>query len=149
MNRGFALAALITLASGAAAAQENAARPEVGKPVQEAQSLIREKKFAAALAALDKANAVAKKSAYETYVVEETRAAAELGAGDYGAATNAVEAVLATHILPAADAQKRLLTLVQLQYQQKDYAKTVAAADRYYEAGGADPEPRRLMAQSY
>jgi outer membrane protein assembly factor BamD (BamD/ComL family) len=150
MKHVFVLATLLFGPAGfPAAAQENAARAEVGKPVQQAQALVREKRFTEALAQIKKADAVPKKSAYETYIVEETRAAAELGAGDYAAAVTAVEGVLGTHILPPADAQKRLLTLVQIEYQLKDYAKTIAAAERYYKEGGADPEPRRIEAQSY
>lgn len=153
MRRAFATAAamLATALCGghAAAQQQQAARPEVGKPVQQAQGLVREKKFAAALAELKKADAVAGKSPYETYIIDETRAAADIGAGDYAAAAEAIEGVLATRLLPPADAQKRLLTLVQIEYQLKDYGRTVAAAARYYKEGGSDPEPRRLMAQSY
>ncbi len=126
-----------------------AARAEVGKPVQEAQALVRQKKYAEALERLKAADAVPGKSPYETYVIEETRAAATVANGDYAAAVNALEAVIATHILPQADSAKRLLTIVEIDYRLKDYAKTVAAAERYYKEGGSEPVPRQLMAQSY
>jgi hypothetical protein len=146
-----ALALLALGAAGPAAAAEaqQSARAEVGKPVQEAQALLRAKKFAEALAALRKADAVPDKNPYETYIVDEVRAGAEIGAGDYAAAAAALEGVIGTHILPPADEQQRLATLVRLEYQLKDYAKTVAAGARYYKDGGGDPEPRRLMAQAY
>lgn len=126
-----------------------AARAEVGKPVQDAQALVRAKKYAEALARLKAADAVPDKSPYETYVIEETRAAATVASGDYAAGVKALEAVLATHILPPAEGQKRLLTIVELDYRLKDYPKTVEAALRYYKEGGSEPEPRQLLAQSY
>jgi hypothetical protein len=146
-----ALTVLLGLAASAAsaAADDQTAREQVGKPVQQAQQLVRQKKYADALARLKEADAVPDKSPYETYVIEETRAAAEIGGQDYAAAVKAIDAVLATRILPQAEATKRLVTIVQLDYQLKAYAATVAAARRYYSEGGSDPEPRRLMAQSY
>ncbi|HUB95961.1 MAG TPA: tetratricopeptide repeat protein [Stellaceae bacterium] len=132
-----------------AAENQPAARAEIGKPVQQAQALIRQRKYAEALQELKRADAVGNKSPYETYVIEESRAAAMAGAADYPGAIKALEAVLATHFLPPADALKRLETIVRLDYQIKDYPKTVDAAARYYKDGGADPEPRQLMAQSY
>lgn len=141
---------LCLAASGASAADApQSAREQVGKPVQQAQQLLRQKKYPDALARLKEADAVPNKSPYEIYVIEETRAVAMIGSGDDAAAVKALEAVLATHILPPPDAAKRLASIVQLDYQLKDYPKTVADAQRYYKEGGSDPEPRRLMAQSY
>lgn len=147
----FFIALLLALAGGSARAADNeqAAREQVGKPVQQAQLLVRQKKDAEALARLKEADAVPNKSTYESYIIEETRAVALIDSGDYAGAVKALDAVLATHVLPPADAAKRRLSLVQLDYRLKDYAKTVAAAQSYYREGGTDPEPRRLMAQSY
>ena len=65
------------------------------------------------------------------------------------AAIKALEAVVTTGILPPADALQRVKSLAQLSYQIKDYPAVVAHAERYYKAGGNDPEPRLLMAQAY
>ncbi|HUK59195.1 MAG TPA: hypothetical protein VLV50_08175 [Stellaceae bacterium] len=143
-----ALALLPILCVRAADAPQTA-RAEVGKPVQEAQALVRQRNYPAALERLKAADAVPDKSPYETYVIEETRAAALVASGDYSAGVGALEAVLATHILPPVDEQKRLLTVVELEFRLKDHAKTVAAANRYYQEGGSDPLPRQLTAQSY
>jgi hypothetical protein len=126
-----------------------AAREQVGKPVQQAQQLIRQKKFADALARLKEADAVPDKSPYETYVIAETRAAATAGSGDYAAAAKALDAVLETHILSPPEAAKRRLSIVEIEYRLQTYAKAIDDAQRYYKDGGTDPEPRRLMAQSY
>jgi hypothetical protein len=144
-----ALTVAVMLGAGAgASADDNAARPEIGKPVQQAQQLVREKKIAAALARLKQADAVPGKSRYETYIIAETRAAATLAGGDYAATVTALDQVLATGFLAPAEAAKRLLTLIEIEYRLKDYAKTVADAARYEKAGGTDREPRLLAAQS-
>ena len=52
--------------------------------------------------------------------------------------------MLATGILPPAEALKRVETLVQLSYQAKDYAGAVAYGERYYKEGGSDDGPRLL-----
>ena len=153
MKPRHALIAVLLVALGATAAsaadEEHAAREQVGKPVQQAQQLLRQQKFADALARLNAAEAVPDKSPYETYIIAETRAVALIDSGDDAGAVKALEAVLATRILPQAEAAKRRLSIVQLDYRLKDYPKTVADAQRFYAEGGSDPEPRRLMAQSY
>jgi hypothetical protein len=149
--RRAAIALVLALGLGAppALAQEEAARASVGKPVQDAQSLLKQHKIKEALAKLAEADRVPDKTKYERYVIAETRAAADIAAGDDPGAIAALEAVLATDILGKADSLQRVLTLVQLAYRTKDYAKTVALADRYYKDGGSDAAPRLLAAQAY
>jgi len=125
------------------------ARPEIGQPVQAAEQLMKQKKYDAALVKLKAADAVPDKTAYERYVIAGTRAAIELNRGDDAAAITALEAVLATGILSPQDSLPRLEALVQLNYRVKNYPGTVAAAQRYYKAGGGDPALRLLVAQSY
>lgn len=144
------VALLPPMAGGAWAAEEKlTAREQVGKPVQAAEQLLKQKKYAEALAKLREADAVADKTPYERYVIEATRAVATLETGDYPATIKALEAVLATHILPPGEALKRVETLAQLCYQSKDYAGTVAYGERYYKEGGTEEGLRVLMAQAY
>ena len=118
--------------------------------MQQAQQLVRQKKYAEALARLKEADAVPDKSPYESYVIEETRAAADarqrrLRRRGEGARCGARDA----HPAAGRGGEAAVSALVQLEYRLKDYAKTVDYAQRYYKEGGSDPEPRRLMAQSY
>jgi Tetratricopeptide repeat len=151
MTRGrlpvLALAMTIGLA-GTAAAESPAARPAIGRPVQQAQILVREKKYEAALAKLKEAASVRNPSPYEAYIIAETRAAAFLASGNDAEAAGALEAVLATRFLAPAEAAQRLLTLVELEYRLKDWPKTVAMAKRYQAAGGRARAPQLLMAQA-
>jgi outer membrane protein assembly factor BamD (BamD/ComL family) len=135
--------------SAAAADAKQTARERVGKPVQAAEQLLKQKKYKEALAKLQDADAVAGKTPYEIYVIEATRAAVYLDDADDAAAIKALEAVLTTGILPPADALQRVESLAQLSYRIKNYAAVVAYAERYYKEGGTDPEPRLLMAQAY
>lgn len=142
-------AALPPFAGPALAAEEQAARAIVGKPVQEAQALLRQRKYKEALAKLREADAAKDKTPYEVYVIAETRANADLGSEDYPAAITALEAVLTTGILPPADRLKRLLSIVEIEYRIKDYPALIDAANRYYKEGGTDGNPRLLTAQAY
>ncbi|HZB91047.1 MAG TPA: hypothetical protein VE397_06375, partial [Stellaceae bacterium] len=153
---GLALAALLGASAGmtapsaafAAAAEAPSARPQIGRPVEQAQRLLREHRLKEALAKLAEADAVAHKTPYETYVIEATRASALLEAGDDRGAIRSLEAVLATQILPPAEALDRVETLVKLCYEAKDSARLATYVARYYREGGKDQEPHLLAAQA-
>lgn len=150
LSRAVLAALLLATNSGAWAAEGSlSAREEVGKPVQAAEQLLKQKRFREALAKLQEADAVPGKTPYEVYVIEAMRAVAALDSGDYPGTIKALEAVLATGILPPAEALKRVETLVQLSYQAKNYAGAVAYGERYYKDGGKAEGPRLLMAQAY
>jgi len=147
---GFAAAAgLASIRPALAAEEKQTARAEVGKPVEAAAQLLKQKKFKEALARLQEADAVPDKTQYETYVIEGTRAVIYLNSADYANAIKPLEAVLSTGMLAPAEALKRVEVLVQLEYQLKNYPKVVDYANRYYQDGGSDAEPRLLMAQAY
>ncbi len=130
------------------AAEAPSARLQIGRPVQQAEQLLKEGRLREALAELAEADAVENKTPYETYVIEATRAAVLLQSGDYPGTIKALEAVLATGLLPPADALNRIETLVKLCYQAKDYQKLGEYAERYYRSGGTDAEPHLLLAEA-
>ncbi len=88
--RSIVLAA--ALACGVAYSQE-ALRPEVGKPLQQAQDMIKAGKYREALAKVRDAEAVGGKTANETLMIERMRIAAASGAGDVDTAAKAFEAI--------------------------------------------------------
>ena len=150
LSLAFFSAALGDFPSRASAAdEEQTARPQVGEPVQQAGELLKQKKYKEALEKLRAADQVPNKTSYETYVIEGTRAAVALNAGDDATAEKALEAVLATGILRPQDALTRVAALVQLNYKLKNYAQVASFANRYYHDGGTDPEARLLLAQAY
>src|ERR1700730_9813041 len=91
--RAFFLLAACCLLSAAfgqdQAAKGQAARPEVGKPLQTAIELLKAKKAKEALAKAREAQAVPNKTPYETYMVTRVIAQAAAGAGEPSVAAKA------------------------------------------------------------
>src|SRR3546814_5219526 len=89
-------AALLLLAAQAPAlaAGSKTIRPEVGKPLQEAQKALQAKNYAEARTDIAKAEGVGKLTAYERYIIERLKASAAIGAGDYKRALASYEKVI-------------------------------------------------------
>jgi hypothetical protein len=124
-------------------------RPDVAKPLNDAQTLYRTHKYKDALGKIAQAAAVPNKTPYETYMVEEMRGAAAMAAGDVGTAAQAYETLLSSGQLKGADEQSTTAALAGIYFQEKNYAKAIAVAQRYLKAGGGDPDMRTLLVQSY
>src|SRR3979490_3277245 len=73
------------------ASKGQAARPEVGKPLQSAIELLKAKKAKEALAKAREAQSVPNKTPYETYMVTRVIAQAAAGAGEPGVAAKAFD----------------------------------------------------------
>ena len=141
------LAAL--LAAPVHADAQQTARPQIGQPVEQAGQLLKQKKYKDALGKLATADGVPDKTAYERHIIEGTRAAIDMNSGDYAGAVKALQADIATGILSPQDTLVRLQSVVQLDYQLKNYPQTVTDATAYYQKGGTADDPRLLMAQAY
>ena len=128
---------------------QEAARPEIGKPLQAAQELLRANRFKDALAKIREAENVSGKTAYETYLVESMRGSAAMGAGDNETAIKAFEAVLASNKAPAASQLKIVEALAGAYYRTKNYAAAIKAATRYFHEGGTSAPMRTLLIQAY
>jgi hypothetical protein len=127
---------------------QDAVRPEVGKPLQAAQELIKAQKFKDALAKVRDADAVANKTANESFLVERMRIAAASGAGDVETAARSFEALSATGKVPAAEKLRMVESLAGAYYRAKDYAKAMLWSQRYFKEGGTSPTIRTLLIQS-
>jgi tetratricopeptide (TPR) repeat protein len=153
MNNSFAsraLGALFISAAALAYAQEKETiRPEVGKPLQAAQDLIKAQKPKEALGEIGKADAVPNKTAFESYLVERMRASAAAGAGDVPLAIKSFEAVIASGRLAPAEQLPMTQALAGSYYRDKDYPKAIAWASRYFKEGGTDPQLRLMLIHSY
>lgn len=123
-------------------------RPDVGKPLQAAQELLKGKKFKEALARISEADAIPDKTGYEAYLIERLRASAAMQAGDNDVAIKAVGAILASGRLPSTDQLKLVESMAGMYYRAKDYAKAVTWAQRYFKEGGSSPQLRTLLIQS-
>ncbi|HEY0820137.1 MAG TPA: hypothetical protein VGD46_15230 [Rhizobacter sp.] len=136
------------VALGLAAQAQEALRPEVGRPLQAAQELIKAQKYKDALAKVRDADAVPNKSAHESYMVERMRIAAASGAGDAVLAATSFEALKASGRLPAAEQLRMLESLAGSFYRAKDYTRTIVWGKRYLAEGGPNAQIRTLVIQS-
>lgn len=146
----FFMAALLgcLVLPGIGLAQETV-RPEVGKPLQAAQELLKGNRFKDALVKVREADAVSNKTAHETYIIERLRGSASMGAGDTPGAIKSFEAVIASGKAPAGDQLKMVETLAGIFYRTQDYASAIKWATRYAKDGGSNPQMRMLLIQSY
>lgn len=142
----FLVAALLALPVGALA---DTVRPAVGKPLRQAEVLIQEQKYQAALLQLRRAAAVPHLSPYETVVIAEVDGAAASGAGDYRAAARDYQLVLASGTEAPGQETQLIQAIAGLYYQAGDYQSTVTWVQRYIAAQGQDPRTRALLAQAY
>lgn len=141
-----ALAAALLFGLGAQA--QEAVRPEVGKPLQAAQELIKAGKYKDALAKVREADAVGGKNANEGFLVERMRIAAASGAGDNDTAAKAFEALAATGKVSAADKARMAESISGGYYRSKDYARAMQWGQRYFKEGGTSASMRTLLIQS-
>jgi tetratricopeptide (TPR) repeat protein len=137
------------VAHAAGAEQPVVLRPEVGKPLQAAQELMKARKYKEAQAKVREADGVQGKTPIESFTIERMRAAAAYAVGDRETATKSFEAVLAANRLPAADKLNVMQALATTYYQARDYSKAATWFSRYLSEGGDDPSIRALLTQTY
>ena len=98
---GIAFAAALLISALPAAYAQEKVRPEVGKPLQQAQDMLKGKRYKDALAKLREVDGVSGKTPNEAFQIEWTRANAALGAGENDTAAKAFEAVINSGKAPA------------------------------------------------
>jgi outer membrane protein assembly factor BamD (BamD/ComL family) len=142
------VALLAALLAAGAGVQAQALRPDVGRPLQAAQELIKSGKYREALAKVREADAVGSKTADENYMIERMRIAAASGAGDIETAARSFEALAASGKLGAADKARMAESIAGGYYRAKDYAKAMQWSQRYFREGGTSAAIRTLLIQS-
>lgn len=142
-------------AAGASAPVAPSVRPEVGKPLIEAQTLLNEKKLAQAKEKLLAANSVPDKTPYENYVISRLTLSAAIAEDD----AETVEKMLDTATQLSKDGgggwlkPEEALALTEavgiVQYRVKKYPQAALWMDRYLQAGGTDPQAKALRIQAF
>lgn len=140
--------ALSGLAPAQADDKAQAVRPEVGKPMQAAIELLKQRRGKDALAKVREAQAVPGKSAYETYLVERVLGQAAAAAGDPGAAARAYESVAGSSSAPDKERSQFLVAAAAQYYLAKEYAKAADLAGRAIAQGHSDKAVRTMHAQA-
>ena len=142
-------AAAVGLVVGTASlpsAAQGGLRPEVGKPLQAAQDLVKAGKYREALAKVRELDAVGGKSAAETNTIERMRLAAASGAGDADTAARAFDAISASVAGP--DKLRMIESIAGTYYRAKEYAKAMQWYQRYFREGGTSGANRTLLIQT-
>jgi hypothetical protein len=140
---GVALALSLVLLGAQA---QDSVRPDVGRPLQAAQEMIRAGKFKQALDKVREAEAVGGRTANETYMIERMRLAAASGAGDVETAARSFEAVQGR--VGGADKLRMIESLTGAYYRARDYPKAMQWGQRYFREGGTSGTIRTLLIQS-
>jgi hypothetical protein len=138
-------AVVVGLAIGTAQAQ-GGLRPEIGKPLQAAQDLVKAGKYREALAKVRELDAVGGKTATETNTIERMRLAAASGAGDADTAARSFEAVSGSVAGP--DKLRMIESIAGTYYRSKEYAKAMQWYQRYFREGGTSGANRTLLIQT-
>lgn len=140
---------LLGVTPAAYAQVRESVRPELAKPLQAAQDAIRAQKFKEALNRLRDVDAIGGKTPFETYMVDRTRGAAAMGAGENELAGRSFESALNSGRMNAGDQAKVVQALISLYYRAQDYPKAIFWMQRAIKDGSADGETRALLVQSY
>ena len=144
-----AFAAFTGLSGVAYAQKAESVRPEVGKPLQAAQSLVKQRKGREALNEVAKAEAVPNRTAYENFLIQQMRGSAAVAAGDSETAIKAFEAVLGSGRVSGREATSMVQAVAVAYYQKKEYATAAKWTQRYFKEGGNDAAMRTVLLQSY
>ena len=121
-------------------------RPELVPALQAAQAALAAGRFDEALAKVREAEAVAGRTAYENFVLDQLRGGAATGAGDQATAVRSFAAVVESRRLAPAEQLRLIEGLVGATYRMKAFPETIRWGRRYLEEGGTNPSVRRLLA---
>lgn len=143
---GFTAAAPVVGLAPAYAAET--VRPEIGKPLQQAQQQMKSGKNKEALATLRQLDSISGKSANETYLIEMTRLGAAVQAGDYDTAAKSSETLLASGKLSAAQKSQVSEGLIGIYMRAGDLNKANAAIEKQLKERD-DPKLRAYLLQNY
>jgi len=155
MNRTVLHAVLCAaLALGAAGFEASAqkaegVRPEVGKPLQAAQSLVKQRKGREAMAEIAKAEAVPNLTSFERQVIAQMKAAASSASGDNDATIRNNTALLDSGKVSGREATSLVQGIAVAYYNKKEYGEAARWTQRYFKEGGSDPSMRTVLLQSY
>ena len=130
------------------AAKQGVSRP-FSKPVIAAQEALNAKKFPEALAQLKELQAKEGKTPYDTFVINELQAFAEMNTQNLTEAARLFEAGADSEFLQPQDRPQRMKVLATLYYQTKVYPKAAEYGAKAVEADPADENMYTLVSQAY
>ncbi|HZE59667.1 MAG TPA: hypothetical protein VE085_03850 [Burkholderiales bacterium] len=148
MLRALLFASLLTATAAFTQDKAPTVRPEVGKPLQAAIDLLKQRRAKEALAQARAAQGIPDKTPYESYMVTRVIGQAAAAAGDAASAAAALENAAASSAAPEADRRQLLAMAAGQYYTAKEYSKAAAVATRYFQYAGTDRSVRTIYINS-
>ncbi len=124
-------------------------RPEIQRPLVEAQALAEAKNYKDAIAKIAETDKVDSKTPYEIFAVERTRGEYYLKVDDKVNAAKSFEAVSAANYLKPADQVNLDLVIARIYFQASNYPATISWVQRYLKEGGGDPNSKDILNKAY
>lgn len=146
----WAVAASVSVAlfAGSPVLAQEALRPEVGRPLQAAQELVKSGRYREALAKVREAEAAGPRSGNEAFLVDRMRLAAASGAGDAETAARSFEAISGSPRVAGADKLRMIESIAGSYYRAQQYGKAMQWSQRYLREGGTSSGIRTMLIQS-
>lgn len=141
--------AAVTTVTGVARAEEPTVSRGLAKTLKAANEALQAKKYEEVLAKTHEAEASSPKSAYDEYVIHSMQMAAYGGQGNYPDTATAIESIIDSPYLPAANKPTLLRTLMSINYQGKNYEKAIQYGKRAQAAGDNSGDTALTIAQAY
>jgi tetratricopeptide repeat protein len=142
-------AGFVGITPALAAAPAHTVSREVGKPLKAAQDDLQKGDYSGALAKLNEANALPKKSPYEQFLIYEMEGFAYVRTHQYPEAAKALEGQMTGGFLTPEQVQHNTVALAQLNYQIKNYDKAIQYGTEAIDKGWADSQMLTLVGQAY
>ncbi|MBR7800432.1 hypothetical protein [Undibacterium fentianense] len=130
-------------------AKKEVIRNEWSKPYTEIQKLIGEKQYPAALEKVAALDASEKKTDYEIFFLNRTRAAIASGMGDNAALAKSFDAMINSEFLPPADKLRFMEGMAGTFYNLKQYAESQIWTKRFLAANPNSTVMQDLLVQNY
>jgi len=151
---GAAVAAIMALAPATSVlAQEKEKGPKnspaLAKPLSEANNALKAKNYSDAIAKLKAAESVSGKTPADQYIINEMLSFAYIKTQNYPEAAKVMEAKLDSGMAPQAEQPTLIKQLATINYQIKNYDKSIDFGNRAIKGGFADDQIRTIVGQSY
>ncbi len=141
------ITATMLLAPASAEAQQVSTK--LGVPLKAAQDAISRKRWDVALTKIREADAMAGKTAFDQYKINEMLWYVYLQQGRNADAARVLEGQIASSQMPGGEKVQRTKTLAQLYARSGSYAKAAQTAQQYLRSSPGDKDMQLLVANSY
>ena len=138
-----------TTVMAAEATERKVTTKAVAQALQGAQKAMAAKQWDAAMAEINKAAAVEKKTPFESYQIDEFRGFVLIQQKKYNEAAPVFERMLTSGFLPPDKTDDTTKTVATLYFQLKDYNKAAQWSKKWLEKNPGNEEITMLLGQSY